>query len=125
MTHKELLKIATDFRDGMIGNGPSDSMCFVVSAPLQCFLSMVYGYETEMIEARITVESYMGVIECHHWFLRLPDGCILDPTADQFQTPEGGKMPNVYIGELPAWYFPKEELSAEYVNRWQEMKQVK
>ena len=48
--------------------------------------------------------SWHGTVEgWDHCWLRLADGRIIDPTADQF----GNGMPKVYIGTLPAGY--KEE----------------
>ena len=40
----------------------------------------------------------------NHYWLKLPDGRILDPTASQFKTPEGEEMPKMYLGEKPKWY---------------------
>lgn len=113
MSDEELHRIAVDFRDGILGNGLSASMCFAVSAPLQCFLSMAYGYETEMAEAVIIVDTDDGALGCRHWFLRLTDGRILDPTADQFKTPLDTDMPPVYLGTLPTWYGSVEDVVIE------------
>lgn len=91
MTDAELIEITRDFRDGILNGRPSDLMCYAVSAPLQGFLSAVYGVET------ILEEVDLG--ECNHVWLRLPDGHILDATADQFPG-----MPPVYLGDVPAAY---------------------
>jgi hypothetical protein len=64
-------------------------MCFAVSAALQGYLSSC-GVETELVEADFG--------HTNHFWLRLPDGRILDPTADQF-----GLSP-VYLGKLPTKY---------------------
>jgi hypothetical protein len=61
-----------------------------VSAPLQGLLSAVYGIETSLEEADLG--------HTNHVFLRLPDGRILDATADQFD------LPCVYLGPLPELY---------------------
>ena len=94
LTDDELIEIARDFRDGLLDGRPPDLMCMVVSAPLQGFLSAVYGVET-------TLEKLDFENGDHVW-LRLPDGRILDATADQF-----GLEP-VYLGEA---YRPKERLN--------------
>lgn len=100
MTDKQLLRCATAFRNEMIKSSPwakerpkgkplSWGMCFAVSAPLQGLLS-AHGIETSL-------ES-VDFIEINHTFLRLPDGRILDATADQF-----GLEP-VYLGPMPDEY---------------------
>jgi hypothetical protein len=94
---KELREIVTGFRGGVIGKRSSDRMCLAVCAPLQGLLS-AFGYETELVEGDFE--------HTNHYWLRLPDGRIIDPTADQFTTPTGARMPKVYIGELPEWYRP-------------------
>jgi hypothetical protein len=70
-------------------------MCFMMCAPLQGFLS-VHGIETELIKGEVN--------DCEHFWLQLPSGDIVDPTADQFAKPDGSPMPPVYVGPLPAWY---------------------
>ena len=90
-----LRKIVTGFRRGLLGNRPSTQMCFTVCAPLQGLLE-IYGHKTEMVEGDFG--------HTNHFWLRFSDGRIIDPTADQFKKPDGGKMPRVYIGEKPEWY---------------------
>jgi len=98
MTKKEfnkLLRDATNFRKGILEGQPSKAMCFAVAAPLQGYLSFT-GLKCRLIEG--------GVGEWVHFWIELPDGTILDPTADQFESPDGLKMPPVYIGKKPDWY---------------------
>jgi hypothetical protein len=64
-------------------------MCFAVCAPLQPLLYLA-GVESELVE--------VSFAEVNHCFLRLSDGRILDPTADQF-----GLEP-VYLGAMPLKY---------------------
>ena len=92
---KHLRRDALAFRCGILNGKPSASMCFAVCAPLQSLLGL-QGIETELIEG--------AVGKWEHFWLRLPDGRVLDPTADQFRAPGGKTMPNVYIGALPGWY---------------------
>ncbi len=66
-------------------------MCLVVAAPLQGLLSAVYGFGTDLEEVDFGCTN--------HVYLRLPDGRILDPTADQFDG-----MPDVYCGPWPEAY---------------------
>lgn len=85
MTDRELKRIALDMRRGILGKRPSTDMCMAVSAPLQGLLSAVYGFDTTLEE--------VDFLETNHVWLRLPDGRVLDATADQF-----GREP-VYLGE--------------------------
>lgn len=86
MTDAELVEFASEFREGILDGKPSARFCFMVVAPLAALLSL-YG-----VEAKV-VESDLGW--CNHFWLRLPDGRTLDPTADQFG--ELG-LPPVYLG---------------------------
>lgn len=91
MTDADLIKVATDFRDGILDGGPSAWMCAAVCWPLAGFLHAVHGMATE------AVESDLG--HMNHIWLRLPDGRALDPTADQFNAlfPDVD-LPPVYLG---------------------------
>lgn len=90
MTDKQLKRVASEMRAGIIGKGSSTDMCMVVSAPLQGMLSALYGLDTEIEE--------VDFLDTNHVFLRLPDGRILDATADQF-----GLEP-IYLGHMPPLY---------------------
>ena len=63
-------------------------MCAVVCYPLSGYLSMI-GIEAAIEEVDLQYSN--------HVFLRLADGRILDPTADQFNGPK------VYLG-VGEWY---------------------
>lgn len=91
MNIRELRQITKDFRDGILkrNDGYSDMMCAVVCYPLHEYL--------DFLGQKATVERVM-LRYTDHVFLRLPDGGVLDPTADQF-----GDYPKVYIGE-PLWF---------------------
>lgn len=84
MTDRELIRVARQFRNGLLGRGSGKDMCMVVSAPLQGVLAM-YGVETKLEEVDFQT--------CYHVWLRLPDGRVLDATADQFGREK------VYLGE--------------------------
>lgn len=86
MTDKQLLKFATAFRKGMLGKRPSRLMCAMVSMPLSGLLS-AHGVQTEVVRG-----------ELGHVYLRLADGRVLDPTADQFNDDGGPQLPPVYLG---------------------------
>jgi hypothetical protein len=90
MRDKTLIRIARDFRAGILQGRPSTLMCAAVSFPLQGFLSALYGIETEV--------EKIDLDDANHVFLRLPDGRILDATADQFG------LEAVYLGPMPERY---------------------
>ena len=75
MSDRKLLAVAKSFRKGILGKGSSCLMCMAVSLPLQGWLSAL-GVETNL--------ELVNLDWCNHAFLRLPDGRVLDPTADQF-----------------------------------------
>lgn len=96
MTDSKLKRTAMEFRIGlMCGRRVSRGLCFAVSWPL-CGLLRFYK-----VRARLTSATVNGV---EHWFITLDKGRILDATADQFKTQEGGRMPKVYLGTRPKWY---------------------
>ena len=99
MNKRDIKTTARDFRKGLLGIGPPDGMCRMVSYSLQGFLSFL-GVETELVEGEIVQPDF----NVDHVWLKLPDGSILDATADQFTSPGGRKMPAVYMGERPDWY---------------------
>ncbi len=90
MTDRKLKKVVTDFRAGILGGRSSFLMCAAVCLPLETYLSCCCGLH-------VTIET-TNFAEVNHYWLRLPDGRILDPTADQF-----GLEP-VYLGPLPEAY---------------------
>lgn len=100
MTDKALLRIARDFRKGILGKRPSRDMCFAVSAPLQGFLSALYGIQTEL--------ETVDFGDTTHVWLRLPDGRILDATADQFG------LAAIYLGDVPELYKEMSGGGSEY-----------
>ena len=83
MKDRELKSVALAFRKGIIGKKESDGWCACVSWPLQAWLRFL-GVASESVEVDLG--------RTNHVFLKLADGRILDPTADQF----GG--PKVYLG---------------------------
>lgn len=89
MTKRELVTLARQFRRGILDGGSSKSMCFAVCWPLSGLLEAA-GVQTEL------VEGDFGFV--NHFWLKLPNGDILDPTADQF-----GLAP-IYVGQLPDVY---------------------
>lgn len=96
---RELLKTAREFSAGLLDNKSSDNMCFAVSSALGSYLHFL-GYDVKLQKAVINCND----AEIEHYYLVLPDGLILDCTADQFNKTLGKKMPRVYIGKKPDWY---------------------
>jgi hypothetical protein len=76
----------------LIGSRASDGQCGVVSYSLQGYLGFL-GVDLELEEVMLK--------RTNHVFFKLPDGRVLDATADQF----GG--PKVYLG-APEWYHRNE-----------------
>lgn len=91
-----LQRTAEGFRKGILGKGSSKFMCRAVCMPLQGYLHAM-GIETALIAGWVDLRDY----DMDHTWLRLVDGRILDPTADQFD--ELG-LPPVYIGPMPEAY---------------------
>jgi hypothetical protein len=87
----ELLQIAQEFREGILDGDPSAWMCAAVSWPLAAYLKVFHDLDSEAIETDLG--------DMNHVWLRLADGRVLDPTADQFNTlfPHM-KLPPVYLG---------------------------
>ena len=93
MTDIELIEYASEFRRAVIGDAPCAWWCAAISAPL-CAALCVIGASVQI------VENDLG--ECNHVFLRLSDGRILDPTADQFNLFNRVVLPGVYLGKPSA-----------------------
>lgn len=94
-TRRELRAIVKGFRKGVLEGAPSDSMCYAVCAPLQSLLG-AFGIDTELVELDFSSNDNFMVM--NHYVLRMKDGNVIDPTADQFG------LPAVYIGPMPAIY---------------------
>ena len=87
-----ILTYAREFRDAILQGGSSEWMCAALSAPLYAALQ-ASGTPSQLMV------SDLG--ECKHIFLRLADGWVLDPTADQFNWCSRQELPGVYLG-VPA-----------------------
>jgi hypothetical protein len=86
LTDAELLALTTEFRAGILGDRPSTNMCAIVCYPLEGYLSFL-GVD-------VTLQHGDPVRQRDHVWLALPDGRVLDPTADQFDASLGP----VYLG---------------------------
>ena len=97
---RKLRRIVSEFRKGIIGDKNSRNYCYMIAAPLEGYLNLI-GYQCHLVtQGTVTVDDTYH----QHVWLELPDHRIIDPTADQFPSPDGKKMPEVYIGRLPSWY---------------------
>ena len=85
----DLLTYAREFREAILQGCSSERMCVALSAPLHAAFS-ARGTASKL------VITDLG--ECEHVFLRLADGLVLDPTADQFNPFSREKHPGVYFG---------------------------
>jgi hypothetical protein len=48
-------------------------------------------------------EGFVGSDKCHHWWIKLSDGRIVDATADQFFVSKK-RLPKVIVGPMPEFY---------------------
>jgi hypothetical protein len=99
MNTRELILVAREFREGMIGKGSAESMCYMICAPLAGYLHFL-GEQAEVIHG--------SVAGTEHYWIRLASGLILDPTACQFTTVDR-PMPEIYLGTKPRWYREKKQ----------------
>lgn len=93
MKDADLIAFATEFRDGILDGQPSVLRCAMVAWPLAGLLRL-HGVACDTEEVDLQ--------HCNHVFIRLADGRVLDPTADQFndvETPGARQWPPVYLGE--------------------------
>jgi hypothetical protein len=102
ITDKQIVKICSQFRTGVIGRGKSKNKCYMVTAPLHAYLKFL-KIECDLIEGFVTIGEQIT----NHFWITLPDKRIIDPTADQFNEIKGKDMPKVYLGEKPTWYMLK------------------
>jgi hypothetical protein len=89
MTDAQLVAFAAQFRDGLLDGQSSYLMCAAVSLPLAALLRL-HGVDCATEEG----ENGAG----GHTWIRLGDGRILDPTADQYNYPFFKQYPKIYLG---------------------------
>lgn len=94
MTDADLIEIATEFREGVLGpDGAGDGQCAKVSLALAGYLRALCGVSCECV---LSDHSDMATDFIDHVWIRLPDGRALDATFDQFCSEEKVK---VYLGK--------------------------
>jgi hypothetical protein len=94
--NSELKWAAAGFRNGILAGRSSENFCYMVSSALAGYLQAV-GVECSM------QEGFVGSNQCHHWWIKLSDGRIVDATADQFFVSKK-RLPKVIVGEMPEFY---------------------
>lgn len=95
MSDDELREIVSEFRSGLLGEGKSsEGMCFVVALPLSSYLRVCCGVDCELAKSDHTEIDNSPWHE--HFWIKLSDGRVLDPTFDQFCENPGEP---VYIGQ--------------------------
>ncbi len=92
LTDRDLKVTCREFRKGMIARMSSKGKCAMISWALQGFLSTVYKLNTKV---------YQGDVgNWNHLWLVMPDGRVIDCTADQFNKKgKRAKYPQIYIGK--------------------------
>jgi hypothetical protein len=98
MTDAQILKFATAFREGILDGRPSFLMCAAISRPLASLLRL-HGLDCEVAEG----ENGAG----GHTWIKLADGRVLDPSADQYNFPCFKQYPLVYLGEPTELHDPE------------------
>lgn len=91
MPPSRLLEYATALRAAVIADSSSAMLCMAITAPLHSALQRL-GVKTLITASELDT--------CNHLFLTLDDGQVLDPTADQFNTPGSPRYPPVYLGPM-------------------------
>jgi hypothetical protein len=89
MNDKQLVKFTAAFKRGILGKSSSDGACFMVCAPLVSLLNL-HGVAAELVNRK------MG--NGNHYWIKLADGRVLDPTAEQFNNRSVSQWPPVYLG---------------------------
>ena len=85
LNNEEILNLSREFRQAVLEKDPSDEMCMALSSNLLALLhSKGAAGSLEISELE----------EIDHIFIKLPDGQILDVSADQF----GSQYQDVYMG---------------------------
>lgn len=102
MSDEDLIQIVREFRDGILEmtQGDPRGMCYAVCLPLEGFLCF-HGIRCEIMGSDHS--ELEGSPWTEHWWIRMPDGRVLDPTYDQL---EEGANP-VYLGPPTKWHAPK------------------
>jgi hypothetical protein len=101
---RQLLEFAFSFREGALDGRSSASMCAAVCWPLAALLRHE-GVQCETFESDLSEE--LGLPFANHVWIKLADGRVLDPTADQFNR-WGYSFPTVYLGEPTNVHSPRE-----------------
>lgn len=104
LAYRHLRAVAADFSAGIIegiGGGSSTGMCDAVCLPLEGYLCAIERIEVRTVHGDFVLPSGSTL---EHWWLELPNGEILDPTADQLASHGLPKLPRIYIGPRPQFY---------------------
>lgn len=99
MKAEELKNVVTQFTKGILGKYTNFGMCFAVCSPLATYLQMC-GVGVDLVRGEI----YINGDTYEHYWLKQPNGDIIDPTASQFNQIGGYNMPDIYLGAKPDYY---------------------
>ena len=99
MDNNEIFRISKEFTAGFLGHRTSAGHCSSVCSALHAYLAF------EEINVSLTCGELEHDNEIYeHWWLTLPDGTIIDPTADQFNALFNTNYERVYFGVKPDHY---------------------
>ena len=94
-----LLEVVAEFRDGILDGRDAACMCYAVCAPMVSYLNISGWPDARLIDGRLSTERDSW----NHYWIEI-GRMIVDPTASQFRTPDGKRMPEIYFGPRPDWY---------------------
>jgi hypothetical protein len=90
MTDDDLVEIVRGFKSGILGNNSSHGACLMICFPLASLLR-VFDVACEVVESDHSVNPESRWHS--HFWIKLEDGRVLDPTFDQF-----GDTTSIYLG---------------------------
>jgi len=99
MKEQEIKQFALEYREGLLGDKSSHSMCWVVTQPLSLLLKEI-GIDNQIVCYDIDSSRSVEPLDCEvveHYCIKIGRK-ILDPTADQFG------LDKVFFGSRPIWY---------------------
>ena len=106
MNQVEILKNTQEFMEGLLEGRSNKGWCAMACMPLFAHFIM-NGFPCKLLPVMVRYNDF----ESEHVVLQTMDTItIIDPTASQFNQ-YCPKMPKVYVGTMPGWYFTSSDLN--------------